>query len=175
MHIIIIDKKNEILTTTMKIKIIAAVSHNNVIGAQNKLPWNLPSDLEWFKNSTLNHRIIMGKSTYESIGRPLPNRANIVLSRKTKSIKGCQVFNDLELAINDNINDVFIIGGQQVYRDALPLAHELYITHVDANIKGDTFMPYINWNKWFCVFEKHHPKDMANQHSFTHKIYNLKN
>ena len=126
-------------------KAIAAMSLNRVIGAGNKIPWHLPEDFKWFKKMTTGHVIVMGRKTYESIGKPLPNRTTIVLSRSPLEIAGVRGVADLntlnsaegELAGRE----IFICGGAQVYEQALPLCSDLYLTLVKRNVEGDTFFP----------------------------------
>jgi dihydrofolate reductase len=150
------------------ISIVVAMSRNNIIGFQNRLPWHLPADLKHFKQLTLNKTIVMGRKTFESIGRPLPQRENIVLSRQPIQIEGCKVISDLkELSIN---KEIMIIGGAQIYALALPLVNDLYITWIDGDFKGDTFFPDIDWNNWKIMSEESHLPDDKNLHAyhFTH-------
>lgn len=150
------------------ISIVVAMSRNNIIGFQNRLPWHLPADLKHFKQLTLNKTIVMGRKTFESIGRPLPQRENIVLSRQPIQIEGCKVISDLkELSIN---KEIMIIGGAQIYALALPLVNDLYITWIDGDFKGDTFFPEIDWNNWKIMSEESHLPDDKNLHAyhFTH-------
>jgi len=126
-------------------KAIAAMSLNRVIGAGNKIPWHLPEDFKWFKKMTTGHVIVMGRKTYESIGRPLPNRTTIVLSRSPSKISGVRVVADLkDLSLLEGELDgkeIFICGGAQVYEQALPLCSDLYLTLVKRQMEGDTFFP----------------------------------
>lgn len=126
-------------------KAIAAMSLNRVIGAGNKIPWHLPEDFKWFKKMTTGQVIVMGRKTYESIGRPLPNRATIVLSRSPLDISGVKVLADLKQL--DSLEpelanrEIFICGGAQLYEQALPLCSDLYLTLVKRKVEGDTFFP----------------------------------
>jgi dihydrofolate reductase len=126
-------------------KAIAAMSLNRVIGAGNRIPWHLPEDFKWFKKMTTGNVIVMGRKTYESIGRPLPNRMTIVLSRSPLKITGVKVIADLkELGSLEGElagRELFICGGAQVYEQALPLCSDLYLTLVKRNVEGDTFFP----------------------------------
>jgi len=126
-------------------KAIAAMSLNRVIGAGNKIPWHLPEDFKWFKKMTTGHVIVMGRKTYESIGRPLPNRTTIVLSRSPLKISGVRVVADLkDLSLLEGElggKEIFICGGAQVYEQALPLCSDLYLTLVKRQMEGDTFFP----------------------------------
>lgn len=126
-------------------KAIAAMSLNRVIGAGNKIPWHLPQDFKWFKKMTTGQVIVMGRKTYESIGKPLPNRMTIVLSRSPLEIPGVRTIADLEqldsLQIELAGREIFICGGAQVYEYALPMCSDLYLTLVKRNVEGDTFFP----------------------------------
>lgn len=148
----------------MIISIIVAMGRNRAIGFENKLPWGkLKADLARFKTLTLNRSIIMGRKTHESIGRVLYGRRNIILTRdKGYRSKGCFVFHSLEAAINDVFHvlgekEVFIIGGGEVFQQALPYAHRLYITLIDGEFEGDTFFPEIDLEEWNCTEEKYYP------------------
>jgi dihydrofolate reductase len=138
----------------MNISIIVAADLNNCIGKQNKLPWHLKSDLQYFKKLTSNHCIIMGRNTFESIGRPLPNRVNIVLStNKDYQQSGIVVRNSLEEAIAYcklwNQQEIFIIGGAQIYAVAMPQVNKIYLTRVETKVEdGDAFFSAIDEKKW---------------------------
>ena len=134
-----------------KISIIVAMSQNSVIGLRNELPWHISEDLKNFKKITLNHSVIMGRKTYQSIGKPLKDRNNIVISRDTSlKIDGVEVVNSLEKAIlkTDESSEIFIIGGQQIYSIALPLATHMYITKVNGIFDGDAFFPDYIEDEW---------------------------
>jgi dihydrofolate reductase len=126
-------------------KAIAAMSLNRVIGVGNKIPWHLPEDFKWFKKMTTGHVIVMGRKTFESIGRPLPNRTTIVLSRSPLNIAGVKVIADLQQlrALEPELagREIFICGGAQVYEQALRMCSDLYLTLVKRNVDGDTFFP----------------------------------
>lgn len=135
----------------MNISIIVAVAENWVIGENNQLLWHISQDLKRFKALTSGHSIIMGRKTFESIGRPLPNRKNIVVSRNTNlAIDGCIIVNSLNeaLEITKGETEVFVVGGGELYRQALPLANKLYLTKVHKNFEGDTIFPTINFDEW---------------------------
>lgn len=130
----------------MIISIIAAMASNGVIGRDGGLPWNLPEDLRRFRELTTGHTIIMGRKTYESIGRPLPGRRNIVVTRQPRfSAQGVLTAGSLQaaLALTAGENEVFICGGGEIYRQALPLADRIYLTFLDSPWPGDTFFPEI--------------------------------
>jgi len=123
-------------------KAIAAMSLNRVIGAHNKIPWHLPEDFKWFKQLTTGNVIVMGRKTFESIGKPLPNRETIVLSRSQFSSPGVQMISDLsQIDLAGESREVFIVGGAQVYAQALPLCSDLYLTLVKREMEGDAFFP----------------------------------
>ncbi len=151
----------------MIVSLIAALAEKRVIGLDGKMPWHLPADLAYFKRSTMGCPVIMGRKTYDSIGKPLPGRRNIVLSRDLKLVlPGCDVFANihdaLDSADNENAAEVFIIGGQQLYEQALPMADKLYLTHIEARFEGDTFFPDYTELKWRQVSLEKHPADERN-------------
>ena len=144
----------------MSIKLICAISKNNVIGNENKLPWNLSEDLKRFKKLTSNNLVVMGRKTFDSIGRPLPNRKNIVLSNNLNlEIDGVEVFNSPDEVISlykeiPEKKDMYIIGGTFVYKLFLEYCDYLYITYVDKNFEGDAFFPKIDWKAWNLTREE---------------------
>jgi len=158
----------------MKISMIAAMGKNRVIGLNNKMPWHLPADLQWFKKVTLGSPIIMGRKTYESIGRPLPGRLNIILSRnQTLEIEGCSVVNSLDSALQlakdaDNSKDeIFITGGSHLYNKFLDTADRLYLTLIDDEFDGDTYFPDYTDLSWSTVSEVTHQPDENNPYPYT--------
>ena len=154
---------------------VVALSNNNVIGVNNSLPWNLKTDLEHFKNYTSNKIIIMGRKTYESIGRPLPNRINLIVSKTIKEINGAELFKSTEeainkakeLCINKNLDEIIIIGGGYLFRDTLSITNRLVLTKVDCNIEGDVFYPDIDLDEWQKLSSEHFTKDLNNDYDFT--------
>jgi dihydrofolate reductase len=123
-------------------KAIAAMSLNRVIGNGNKIPWHLPDDFRWFKRLTTGNVIVMGRKTFQSIGKPLPNRETIILSRSQFSVPGVRTISDLrEIDLANESREVFICGGGQVYAQALPLCSDLYLTLVKREVQGDAFFP----------------------------------
>ena len=136
----------------MKITIVAAIASNNVIGQKNSLPWDIPEDLKRFKQLTSGDTILMGRKTFDSIGRPLPNRTNLVLTKDTNYQKeGIEIVFDEREALNlikDLNQEVFIIGGSKIYELFEPWATSLMITRVLKDFEGDAFFPDINWNNW---------------------------
>ncbi len=142
----------------MKITIVAAIASNNVIGKKNSLPWDIPEDLKRFKQLTSGHTILMGRKTFDSIGRPLPNRTNIVMTKDNNYQKeGVEIVFDEKEALNliKELNqEVFIIGGSKIYELFEPWATSLMITRVLKDFKGDAFFPDINWNNWQVASEQ---------------------
>ena len=136
----------------MKITLVAAIASNNVIGKENSLPWNIPEDLKRFKQMTSGHTILMGRKTFDSIGRPLPNRQNIVMTKdKNFEQEGIKVINDFDEAlelIKESNEDVFVIGGSKIYELFEPVANSLAITRILKDFEGDAFFPDINWELW---------------------------
>ncbi len=136
----------------MKISLIVAMASNRVIGLNNKMPWHLSADLKKFKSITMGSPILMGRKTYESIGRPLPGRTNMIISRNLDyQQEGCLVFNDLKTAFKkaaESTDEIFIIGGSDLYKAILPMADTLYLTLINRDFEGDTFFPEIDLNEW---------------------------
>jgi dihydrofolate reductase len=129
--------------------IIVAIAQNNVIGKDNQLIWHLPNDLKHFRKLTTGNTIIMGRKTYQSIGKPLPNRVNIIISRNKDFVaEGCIVVNSLTDALAHCTDQCFVIGGAEIYQQALPLATKIYLTEIHAQVEGDTFFPEIDKKIW---------------------------
>lgn len=144
------------------VSLIAAVARNGAIGLDNALLWRLPEDLKFFKRTTLGCPVIMGRKTWDSIGRPLPGRRNIVVTRNTAwRAEGAEVFHDLDsaLAATTDAPKVFVIGGGELYAHALPLADELVLTEVDADFEGDTFFPQWERDAFTEVSRESHTSD----------------
>jgi dihydrofolate reductase len=138
----------------MRISVIAAMDRNRVIGRENQLPWHLPADLKWFKKNTIGKTIVMGRKTFESIGRPLPGRTNIVLSRDENfSAEGCLVVHTIEEVFQevDNEDEIMIIGGAQLFKQLISRANRLYITRIDAEFDGDSYFPALESEEWRVV------------------------
>ena len=135
----------------MKISLIAAFAEERVIGKDGKIPWTLKEDLKHFRNKTEGFSVVMGRKTYESIGVPLPNRLNIVMTRNPKKLEGFKEVTNKEKALeiaSSYSNEVFIIGGEKIYEEFLPLATKMYLTKIDIKTKGDAFFPKWNVNDW---------------------------
>ena len=163
----------------MIISAIVAVAKNNVIGKDNDIPWYLPADLKYFKKTTLNHHIIMGRNCYESIGKPLPKRTNVVLTRNPFFIvSNCYVTHSvdeaLEVAKNNEEEEAFIIGGAQIYEQSMNLWDKLYLTEVDLEVEGDVFFPEINFEEWELISEEAHQADEKNEYDYVFKIFQRK-
>lgn len=157
------------------ITIIAAIGKNNALGKDNQLLWRLPKDLKHFKSLTENHPIVMGRKTYESIGKPLPNRTNIVVSRKENWFsEDILIVSKLKEAVKfaKKIDEeVFIIGGGEIYKQTMELADRLEITYVDEDFEADTFFPKIDLKIWQKTNEEFYEKDEANNHNFYFQTY----
>ena len=152
------------------ISLIVAASENNVIGAQGDLPWRLSADLRRFKEITMGKPIVMGRKTYESIGRPLPGRRNIVLTRQSGyEAEGCDVVDSPEAAIEaaGDADEIMIIGGSHIYRAFLPRADRIYMTRVHADVDGDTWFPELPESDWIQKVMGEHAADDDNAHACT--------
>jgi len=156
------------------ISIIVAASTNNVIGVQGELPWKISDDLKRFKALTLGKPVVMGRRTYESIGRPLPGRRNIVITRQAEfDAQGCDVVASPQEAmrVTGDAAEIFIIGGSEIYALFLPKANRLYLTRVHAHIVGDAHFPEIDEQKWQLVDTEAHDASDANQFAFEFRTY----
>jgi dihydrofolate reductase len=149
----------------VKISLIAALADNRVIGIDNRLPWNLPADMQWFRRHTLGKPVLMGRKTFDSIGKPLPKRRNIVVSREPGlAIEGCELADSIDaaLALCAAEAEVMIIGGASFYAQTLARADRLYLTRVHTEPEGDAWFPEIDLNQWREVERIDHPADAAN-------------
>ena len=157
-----------------KVGLIVAMAKNRAIGKNNDLLWHLPNDLKFFKKTTSGHAILMGRKTFESIGKPLPNRENIVVTRdRNYSAEGVTVVHDIEEGIKRATSDVvFIGGGGHIYEQAMPMVSEMYVTLVDETIPGDTFFPDIDWEEWIMEWSEFHQQDEKNP--FHHAFFKYK-
>jgi Dihydrofolate reductase len=161
------------------LSMIVAIARNGVIGRDNQLPWHLPADLKYFKETTTGKAVLMGKNTYDSIvgylGHGLPNRENIVLTSDTSSIPEVTTVHTVESALElAKSRDIFIIGGRKVYETFLPYVDELYITWVEANIEGDVTFPKLNLDEFTEISKVSRPRDAKNIHDLTFSIYRRK-
>ncbi|CAH0532563.1 Dihydrofolate reductase [Vibrio stylophorae] len=155
----------------MKISMIAALAKDRVIGQDNQMPWHLPADFAWFKRCTLGKPVIMGRKTYESIGRPLPGRHNIVISRQAPADQAVTWVSGIEQAIEaaGDVKEVMIIGGGSIYRSCLATANCLYLTFIDAQVDGDTQFP--DWgDAWQQTYSEHYSADDKNAYDMEFAI-----
>lgn len=163
----------------MIISCIVAVAKNNVIGKDNDIPWYLPADLKYFKKRTLDHHIIMGRKCFTSIGRPLPKRTNVIITRDpffiaTNCLVTHSIAEALELAKENGEEEAFIIGGGTIYEQTKELWDRLYITEVDLEADGDVFFPQIDEAKWKLVDEEKNEPDEKNEYHYTFKVLERK-
>jgi len=158
----------------MTLSCIVAVSENGVIGRNKNLPWKLSADLRRFKQLTTGHAIIMGRKTFDSIGRPLPNRISIVLTRnRDYAPPGVMVVHSFDQAVAacQDQQEAFVIGGEAVFREALPRTKRLHLTRVHANIEGDAYFPETDLADWKLLDQEHHSEDERNDYAFTFYVY----
>ncbi|MCV9878359.1 type 3 dihydrofolate reductase [Brenneria izbisi] len=156
----------------MVISLIAALAVDRVIGMENAMPWHLPADLAWFKHHTQGKPIVMGRNTFRSIGQPLPGRHNIVVSRLPGDDDRVTWVASLDEALvaAGEAKEVMIIGGGSIYQQMLPKAHRLYLTHIDAEVEGDTHFPDYEPDEWLSTFSEFHDADERNSHSYCFEI-----
>ncbi|NOU51506.1 type 3 dihydrofolate reductase [Pseudoalteromonas sp. JBTF-M23] len=162
----------------MIISMIAAMAHNRVIGQDNQMPWHLPADLQHFKRVTMKKPVVMGRKTFESIGRPLPGRRNIVITRNdTYQAQGIEVVNSPEaaLALLSDVEEIMIIGGGHVYEQFLPMCERLYLTFIDLDVEGDTCFPdYTKVANWQVLEEQNCSADEKNLYNYKFVTLNKK-
>lgn len=157
------------------ISVIVAMSENDVIGREGGMPWRMSDDLRRFKKITMGHHILMGRKTYDSIGRPLPGRTTVVISRTaTYDNPNIRVVRSLPQALDIAAQDdeVFVTGGAQIFTLALPLAERIYLTRIHCEIAGDTFFPAVDMNQWKLVEEERHAADERNQYDYSFQTFN---
>lgn len=155
----------------MSIALIAAISRNHVLGKDNQLVWHLPKDLRFFKTKTLGYPLIMGRKTFESFGKPLPGRTNIIITRNPDyRVEGATVVASLDEALREaathNSDTIFIAGGAEIYRQAMPLADTMYLTHIHADLDGDAFFPEFSEEEWQAVAKESVPIDEKHAYAF---------
>lgn len=156
------------------ISIIAAMDKNRVIGIGNQLPWRLPKELQYVKNTTIGHPIIMGRKNFESIGRALPKRRNVIITRdKNFSVEGCEIAYSMEdvFELCKNEKEIFIFGGEQIYKLFLPYADKLYITKIHHEFEGDTYFPEVNLEQWNEISVQKGITDEENPYTYYFHIY----
>lgn len=164
----------------MIVSAIWAQARNGVIGKENRIPWHLPDDLKYFKRCTLGHHIITGRKNFESVGKPLPGRTNIIVTRNPDYVvSACIVVHSvgkaLSFAFENGEHEAFIVGGGEIYKLALPIVDRLYVTMIDADIEGDVFAPEVDWTQWKEVSTAHHNPDERHKYAFNFKVYERKN
>ncbi|WP_434471012.1 type 3 dihydrofolate reductase [Aeromonas veronii] len=155
----------------MMISMIAAMAHDRVIGLDNQMPWHLPADLAHFKRVTLGKPVLMGRKTFESIGRPLPGRRNLVISRNPGyQAGGVEVVGSVEAALallaSSTVEELMVIGGGHLYTEMLPSADRLYLTQIDLSVEGDTRFPAFDDGQWLRIDCESHPADEKNPHPY---------
>jgi dihydrofolate reductase len=162
----------------MILSLIAAIGNNNVIGKHNKLLWDMPADMKYFRTTTSGHPVIMGRKTFESIGQPLPKRRNVVITQNPHySQAGMEVVHSLDEALalfQNSDEEVFCIGGGEIYRHAIEKADKLYITRIETEPEGDSYFPGISSDTWEEISRDHHDKDKENPFPYTFLIYKKK-
>lgn len=163
----------------MKLSLIAAVANNNVIGSENRLIWHMPADLKHFRKITMGNTLIMGRKTFESIGKPLDGRETIVVTKKEKyDAQGCRVVHSIKEAIQavKDEKEVFVVGGSEIYEQTINLYHtrRLYITRVYANFEGDAFFPDIDPEKWELMEMEEFDADEKNKYPYAFLVYKKK-
>ncbi|KOP83126.1 dihydrofolate reductase [Cytobacillus solani] len=160
------------------ISLMWAMDNNHVIGYNNQLPWHLPEDLKFFKRTTMGHPIAMGRKTWDSIGRPLPGRENIVITRNPEfTCEGCTVLNSVEALLEysrQKEEEIFVIGGAEIFKLILPDADKLYLTRIYDEFKGDTFFPALNLEEWSLLSREKGIKDEKNPYDYEFMIYEKK-
>lgn len=160
----------------MIVSAIVAVSKNGVIGQNGQIPWYLPADLKYFKKITMGHPVIMGRKSFVSIGRPLPGRENIVITRDIYfAASGCLIARNIaeaiEIAASTGKKEAFIIGGGEIYQQSIALWDKLYLTRVDIEVKGDVFFPELDWEQWEMISEEEHQEDDRNECRYNFQIF----
>ena len=158
------------------VSIIVALAQNRVIGDKNSLLWHITEDMKFFRRTTSGHPVIMGRKTYDSLGRPLPNRTNVVISRTTTHIEGCTVVGSLEEALKlfPEDEEVFVIGGAQIYSLAMDVADRLYLTRVHHSYEGDTSFPEWDETLWQLTHAEHFERGAEYPHPFSFETYERK-
>lgn len=156
------------------ITLIAAAAENNALGKDNQLVWHLPNDFKRFKQITSGHYIVMGRKTFESFPKPLPNRTHVIITRqKNYKAADCFVVSSIEKALEicPKNEDVFIIGGAEIYKQSIDIADKIELTRVHATFDADVYFPEIDGKKWDLVFEEYHPKDEKHHFDFTFQTF----
>ncbi len=149
--------------------IVVAISENNAIGKNNQLLWYLPADLKHFKQITTGHTVVMGRKTFDSVGKPLPNRRNIIITRQKISIEGCEVASSINeaFALCADEQEVFIVGGAEIYRQSIHLTDRIYLTIVHQKFDADSYFPEFNYNEWVETEREDHEPDEKNKLAYS--------
>jgi dihydrofolate reductase len=167
-----VDTRRSPIAPHAPLALIAAVAGNGVIGHNNTLPWRLPEDLKYFRRTTTGHRVVMGRKTYESVGRPLPERENVVLTRERAfAAPGCHIAHTLDEALCGASDTIFCIGGAEIYRLALPYAHWLYLTEIGRSFTGDAHFPAFDRNQWQERSRETHRLDGPDGFAYDFAVY----
>ncbi|WP_261134109.1 dihydrofolate reductase [Bacillus sp. Marseille-Q3570] len=154
------------------ISLLLAMGKNRVMGKDNDLPWHLPEDLKWFKRVSSGHTIIMGRKTYESIGKPLPNRKNVIVTNdKNYEAEGCVVTHSLDEALRQDGEELIVIGGAEIFKQVLEKASRIYLTYIDEEFEGDTYFPELDESKWKLKSKEKGIKDEKNPYDYYFMIY----
>ncbi|WP_042355355.1 dihydrofolate reductase [Bacillus rubiinfantis] len=157
------------------ISFIVAMDENQVIGLNNQLPWHLPEDLKFFKRKTMGHPIAMGRKTFESIGRPLPGRENLIITRQSGyQADGCKVFYsvaDFITYCQQQKQEIFVIGGAEIFKETFPFADRLYITLIHAEFEGDTYFPQFACDEWKLISSEKGIQDERNPYHYEFRVY----
>lgn len=155
------------------ISLIWAMDEQRLIGADNQMPWHLPADMTWFRKHTLGKSVLMGRKTFDSIGKPLPKRRNIILSRQTNlDIQGCDVIHHLDEIIPQFEDDeLMVMGGSEIYTLAFPLAQRLYCTNIQHTFHGDAWFPPLDLTSWRLIHQEQHQADEKNTYDYRFEIY----
>lgn len=164
----------------MKLSLIVATAENGVIGKDNQMPWHMPADLKYFKRVTMGKPVVMGRKTFESIGKPLPGRPNIVVTRNTQyTAEGVDVFHDLnsaeahceDMAVIEDFGEVMIIGGAELYRQALPEVDRIYLTLIHGEFEGDASFPEFDQTGWILLSEERFSADDQNPYDYSFLVF----
>jgi dihydrofolate reductase len=157
------------------ISLLWAMDENRAIGRNNQLPWHLPEDLKYFKRVTMGKPIAMGRKTYDSIGRPLPGRENIVITRSQGiTIEGCTVIHDVNDLLKRDDEELFVIGGAEIFKEIIPFADRLYVTEIREEFEADTFFPEYNLSDWELIESTPGMKDEKNPYNYEFLVYQRK-
>lgn len=161
----------------MRLSIITAMAANRVIGIENRLPWHLPEDLQHFKTLTMGHHIVMGRKTYDSIGKPLPGRTTVIITRNMDyAVPGCIAVNSIDAALTvcHGDSEVFFVGGAELYAQALHIAHRIYLTEIKRDFPGDAYFPPFDPSQWDEVSREKHTTTNSEPYDYHFVVYDRK-